>query len=399
MLFRLAPSVIVVMVSMRDATGLKTLLLTDSETTINMLNTLALRLSLIAITLMILPLQASLPDRLNQPAPMSDAAHSVLLTDITRVQDRLLAIGDFGVVLYSDNEGIDWQQANVPVTTLLTSIYFSSETVGWISGHDGVLLRSDNAGKDWQLHLDGNQIHELKINHYQAQLDALTASDRESDPLLEDDLLFALEDAEFYQEEGPVNPLLQVWFQDSQVGFLLGAYGLALRTQDGGNTWVVMSDDLPNPDQFHLNAITAQADSLVIAGEAGLLMKSDDQGESWYALPSPYTGSFFDVVSHQQSLFVLGLRGHLFRSDDGGFDWQAQEVDTTVSFMGAYSDQDSLAVAGLGGTLLTGSEADKLELKPLGVRRHFNAVVATTDGWVLVGEQGIFRSSEQGVSQ
>ena len=364
-----------------------------------MLKILVKRLSLVCIAAMTPAIFAAQPDRLDQPAPISSAAHSVLLTDVVRAGERLVAVGDFGVVLFSDDEGVEWQQASVPVTTLLTSVFFTSPQTGWVTGHDGVLLYSDNAGEEWTLFFDGNEINRLKVEYFESRIASLTDEETAEDPFLEEDLVFALEDAEFAQEEGPVNPLLKVWFKNEHTGYLLGAYGLALMTDDAGQNWSFISSDLPNPDQFHLNAITALENSLIIAGEAGLLMRSDDQGDSWYELPSPYGGSFFDVIAHQHALFALGLRGHLFMSEDGGFDWQEIPVDTTVSFMGAFSDGETIAIAGLGGTLLTGVEPNQLTLKPLGTRHHFNAVVSTSSGWVLAGEQGVFRTVEQGVSQ
>lgn len=357
-----------------------------------------IRLSLLGISLLVLPLAAALPDRLQQPSPHSDAAFSVMLTDIARAGERLVAVGDLGVVIYSDDQGQHWQQASVPVTTLLTSIHFTSAERGWVTGHDGVLLQTSDAGASWTLHLDGYRLNELKIASLQAQLDALVETPSD-DPFLEEDLLFALEDAEVALEEGPVNPLLNVWFKDNDTGFLLGAYGTALATTDAGASWELISERLPNPDQMHLNAITLLDGALIIAGEAGLLMRSDDQGDSWYALPSPYQGSFFDLLAHQGELFALGLRGHLFVSADGGFDWEAVPVDTTVSFMGGYSDNQQLAIAGLGGTLLTGRQYQDLTELNTRVRRHFNAVVPIADGWVLAGEQGIFTYQLQGADQ
>lgn len=365
-----------------------------------MLNTLnpMIRLSLLGISLTVLPLAAALPDRLQQPSPHSDAAFAVMMTDITRADDRLVAVGDMGVVIYSDDQGQQWQQAAVPVTTLLTSVHFTSTQRGWVTGHDGVLLRTDDAGENWTLQLDGYQLNKLKITSLQAQLNALVETPSD-DAFLQEDLLFALEDAELALEEGPVNPLLNVWFKDNDTGFLLGAYGTALKTTDAGKSWQLISERLPNPDQMHLNAITKLNGALVIAGEAGLLMRSDDQGDSWYSLPSPYQGSFFDLVAHRDELFALGLRGHLFVSADGGFDWKAVSVDTTVSFMGGYSDNQQLAIAGLGGTLLSGKQYADLTEFNTGVRRHFNAVVAIPNGWVLAGEQGIYTFLPQEVDQ
>ena len=364
-----------------------------------MLTNLVKNLSLVCIAVLTPAIFAAQPDRLDQPAPVSSAAHSVLLTDVVRAGERLVAVGDFGVVLFSDDEGGEWQQASVPVTTLLTSVFFTTPETGWITGHDGVLLYSDNAGEEWTLFFDGNDINRLKTEFLESRLASLTDEAMAEDPFLEEDLAFALEDAEFAQEEGPENPLLNIWFQNEYTGYMLGAYGLALKTDDAGQNWSFISHELPNPDQFHLNAITALGDSLIIAGEAGLLMRSDEQGNSWYELPSPYGGSFFDVIAHQTSLFALGLRGHLFMSEDGGLGWQEIPVDTTVSFMGGFSDGETLAIAGLGGTLLTGGEPNQLTLQPLGTRHHFNAVVPTSSGWVLAGEQGVFRTIEQEVSQ
>ena len=362
-----------------------------------MLNTLKplIRLGLVGLSLTILPLVAGLPDRLQQPSPQSDAAFTVMLTDIGRAGDRLVAVGDQGVVIYSDDQGQQWQQASVPVATLLTSVHFTSAENGWVTGHDGVLLKTRDAGANWSLHLDGYQLNELKIASLQDQLDSLADSPPD-DPFLEEDLLFALEDAEFALQEGPVNPLLNVWFKDAETGFLLGAYGTALKTIDAGESWQLISERLPNPEQMHLNAMTNLDEALVIAGEAGLLMRSDDMGDSWYALPSPYQGSFFDLVAHKGELFALGLRGHLFVSADGGFDWDAVPVDTTVSFMGGYSDNQQLAIAGLGGTLLSGKQAQSLLKQNTGVRRHFNAVAPIATGWVLAGEQGIYTYQFQG---
>ena len=60
--------------------------------------------------------------------------------------------------------------------------------------------------------------------------------------------------------------------------------------------------------------------TLYVAGEAGHLYRSDDAGQSWFELPSPYEGSFFGAAAARRPTAVLafGLRGHLYRSDDAG---------------------------------------------------------------------------------
>lgn len=335
--------------------------------------------------------QAGLPDRLEQPAWQSDAAKSVMLLDVARSGENLVAVGDLGVILISFNEGRDWQQVNSPVSTLLTSVFFQ-DGQGWITGHDGVLLTSKDAGLTWEKVLDGHVINALLVEDAQSKLESLHA-DSYADAMDIEEAEFDLEDAEVAMEEGPVNPLLDVLFTSPQTGVVVGAYGLALSTNDGGQTWTSFADRLPNPDRLHLNALLRVDDQLYIAGEAGLLLKSYDQGQSWQSLPSPYDGSFFALVQHQNELLALGLRGNLFNSLDAGYQWNPVQVEPTVSFLGADSHEGLLAITGLGGTLLLGQDSHELAVQPLNTRRHFNSVIATEQGWILVGEQGVFLSN------
>ena len=67
----------------------------------------------------------------NAPTPSlpSHMASQTLLTDVTKVNDKLFAVGERGHVIYSQ-DAESWQQANVPVNVLLTSIKFV--TTNWV---------------------------------------------------------------------------------------------------------------------------------------------------------------------------------------------------------------------------------------------------------------------------
>ena len=56
------------------------------------------------------------------------------------------------------------------------------------------------------------------------------------------DLYFSLENLQADLEIGPVNPFLDVWFENENNGFVVGAYGMFLRTTDGGKTWKTQLD-------------------------------------------------------------------------------------------------------------------------------------------------------------
>ncbi|MFI0458955.1 MAG: WD40/YVTN/BNR-like repeat-containing protein, partial [Candidatus Thiodiazotropha endolucinida] len=94
-------------------------------------------------------------DYLNISALKSDKAHRALLLDITITGKRLVAVGERGTVVYSDDNGTSWNQADVPVYSALTSIDFASESLGIAVGQDGVVLRTQDAGQSWEKVFDG----------------------------------------------------------------------------------------------------------------------------------------------------------------------------------------------------------------------------------------------------
>ncbi len=334
-------------------------------------------------------------DRLQAESVQTIRAADTLLLDITLAGNRVVTVGDHGVVLYSDDQGQRWLQADVPFSVMLTALTFTSAQQGWAVGHDGLVARTDDAGEHWQTVMDGEVINQLRLTRLEqlyAEMEVEVDAQPDNDELLDklDTLSFQLEDAQIAVEDGPAVPLLDVWFADSQTGYVLGGYGLLLRTDDAGQSWHYWGDRLPNPDSFHLNSMTRdQKGVLYIAGEAGQIFRSVDQGISWELIDSPYDGSFFAIVSQRDQLYLLGLRGHLFNSQNG-IDWQGVEIATDKTLTAAVPLQQQLLLLGQGGVVLAGS-GHSFQSVDSGVRRSFSAGVAVADSWLLVGERGITR--------
>src|SRR5690554_7395009 len=98
-------------------------------------------------------------------------------------------------------------------------------------------------------------------------------------------------------------PLMDVRFRDADTGFAIGAYGLLLRTDDGGETWEDVSFDVDNEEGFHFNALTEVKDSgLFMVGEMGTMYRSADYGDTWETLEdTPYDGRSEEHTSELQS--------------------------------------------------------------------------------------------------
>ncbi|UYP32532.1 YCF48-related protein [Pseudomonas sp. Z8(2022)] len=291
------------------------------------------------------------------------AVHSLLL-DIVNTGERLVAVGNRGHILYSNDQGQSWQQAKVPTRQMLTSLFFVDAQHGWVVGHDAQILATADGGLTWT-----KQFEDLE---------------REA-------------------------PLLDIWFKDLQTGYAVGAYGALLETLDGGETWDDISDRLDNEDAYHLNSIAAVKDSgLFIVGEMGAMFRSADWGETWETIEdAPYEGSLFGVTGTDQSgvLLAYGLRGHLFRSTDFGDSWQQVRLETAgngpLEFGlagGSLLDDGSVVIVGHGGTVLrSGDGGRSFGLFNRPDRQSLSAVAAGDEGQlVLVGQGGVRLATSTG---
>lgn len=322
-------------------------------------------------------------DVLDLPARASALAVSSPLSGMARAGDRLVAVGQRGHILYSDDSGKHWQQASVPVSADLSAVNFPSALQGWAVGNDGVVLHSNDAGVTWHKQLDGRQIGDLLVKHYSAL--ATTEPGNEQWPLL-------AAEGQRLTEQGADKPLLDVWFANDKLGYVVGVFNLILRTEDGGQSWTPFQDRTDNPQGFHLNAIASTGDGVYIAGEQGLLLKWNDLDQRFLAVPTPYQGSFFGVVGKPGEVVVYGLRGNVLRSTDGGQHWTALESGLHVSITAGFVDGNGhYRLFTQGGQMLVSqdSSAQLLLLPRPGPTPVTGATRATDGALVLVGSRGV----------
>ena len=293
---------------------------------------------------------------------------------VSRAGQRLVACGERGIVLLSDDAGRAWTQAKVPVQTSLTALRFADERRGWAAGHLGVLLATTDGGSTWARQLDGTQAA-------QRLLDASTGdAQRKAGQRLIDD--------------GPDKPFFDL---DVQAGHLLavGAYGLAFESRDGGASWQPFAQRLPNPKRLHLYGVRAVGERIVIVGEQGLLMRSNDRGATFEAITSPYKGSFFGLLAAKSgTLLAYGLRGNVFRSADAGATWRAATTGVPVSISaGLERDDGALVLLAQNGDLLTSrDDGQHFERRPAAPPFPAAAFATTSDNaLVLAGLRGLQR--------
>ncbi|MCF6266379.1 MAG: YCF48-related protein [Desulfuromusa sp.] len=285
-------------------------------------------------------------------APLSSRS---LLLDAQRIGDNLVAVGERGHILISEDNGDSWEQMSVPTRATLTAVYFIDSQNGWVVGHDQVILRTRDGGRNWAL---------------------------------------------VYENAEAESPLLDIFFLDIKHGYAIGAYGQFLESFDGGNSW---KGRWIGEDDFHLNQMIALGDQLFIAAEAGFVYRSDDNGQNWTLLDPDYQGSFFGIFPVAGSrLLLFGLRGHLFRSGDAGETWIQVKTGTEASLTSGLRLQDgTLVVSGLAGTLLTSQDnGNSFILHQDPDRKGFSKMLEAADGSIVaVGSFGVTKLSLKSIGQ
>ena len=353
---------------------------------------------LLAVALVLaLPLAAQVAegDPSAQPSEIMPRADHSLLLDVVQADGRWVAVGERGHVLVS-TDGSQWKQVQTPTRSTLTSVTAVGDQL-WAAGHDGVILHSADAGATWEA--------------------------QRRDP-------YVLGEGETSADHNPRQgaPLLDILFTDADNGIAIGAYSVMLVTHDGGRTWTaqeaiepsdepmveeapmegdifsaedLMLEDEANP---HFNAIARDGErGLVIVGERGLVLRSQDAGQSWRKQDFPYRGSMFGVLDFGDGrLLAYGLRGNVYESTDGGVSWSKVNAEGSASLMGGLAlDSGGAILTGPNGAVLRRDTGDAPFVattfrNAAGETPTLSGVAPAAGGqFVLVGDKGVDQATLQ----
>jgi len=349
-----------------------------------------------------MPVQAASVDFAMLPALENAHPAKSTMLDVSDTGKRLVAVGEQGLIIYSDDHGANWTQAGVPVSVTITSVFFIDADRGWATGHQGVILVTGDGGRNWSLQFRGRDAQQQVLDLAKAREHVLkqamdnAPNDDESEDLQYqiDDLQATIDDATKAIADGPAEPLLDIWFGDEKNGIAVGAYGLLLLTHDGGQHWKLHPDYLQNADKYHFYSIAAlDANNLIVAGEQGVLWRSRDRGANWEALKSPYQGSLFGALKlHDGSVLIYGLRNRVYRSADAGDSWQDVQTGSQSTVLGGtvFGKSGVVLLTSDGAVLVSQDNAATFKLHQLSDRSANSAAILTApDTLLVVGRGGV----------
>ena len=326
---------------------------------------------------------AELADTLSGPAIVVARPEQAVLLGIAAAGDRLVVVGERGLVAVSDDHAKHWRQVATPLGVSLTAVTFSTPTSGWAVGHRGAILGSVDGGEHWSLQLEGRRFAELALKQAQA---AMAAGGSATEQVTRD-----VKEAEALVRDGADKPFLDVSFADERHGLAVGAYGLCAQTDNGGASWLPCMSRLPNPKGAHLYAIARSGSTILIAGEQGVLLRSDDGGAHYAAVSGPFTTSLFCArVARNGDIVLAGLRGSAFVSTGGSFGLLQSDGQSSCAGSARVNDGRLVFVNQLGQLLIHDARTPRLVLVPTPPMAPLSGVVQDRSGaLVLVGARGV----------
>ncbi|MBA1277584.1 WD40/YVTN/BNR-like repeat-containing protein [Stutzerimonas stutzeri] len=289
-------------------------------------------------------------------SPRSEETASVAQLDVTRVHinnmtrldDTLIAVGERGTILFSEDKGQTWnvrhEQPKKPVTLTAIAAY-GKETILAV-GHDNLILRSTDRGRNWTTTM------------YDAALG---------------------------------EPLLGLWSEDGQQIYAFGSFGKFYVSADAGEHWSEQS--LPINGE-HLNSMDGAADGRrILVGEMGLVLRTLDAGKSWAQVEPFYEGSLFGVSRLSGSHWVAyGMRGNVFATHDDGATWEKVELGHRLPLYGhARTDDGGVLIVGSGGAFARLDETGELTQTGYvkGQDTLTSAVMLRDGSLIVAGQHGL----------
>ncbi len=251
-----------------------------------------------------------------------------------------------GVLLHSGNEGLTWTPSPTPTSAPLYDLAFLDPTTGFAVGgctdcdaQGGVILQTTDRGETWSL---------VQQRESTPPLRGIVFASSDRGLIVGDEVILVSRNAGLRWDsyEYPGAFLNDVWMDSVDRGFAVGREGLLLASDDGGESWIEVATEHVG-DLFAI----AFADGIgYIASEHGLLRSFDD-GLTWAEIEGAPTGLratyFFDLDSG-----IVGGQGEsttgatLLLTNDYGDNWLGGlELDTVQSIRDFAFPTDDLGYA------------------------------------------------------
>lgn len=248
-----------------------------------------------------------------------------------------IAVGDAGLVVVSDDGGSTWARQGVRPTDLALLTVTRKDGQCLAGGQSGLILRSSDC-TSW---------HKA--------------------------------------DSGTEERILSMDMNRHQLAYAVGAFGTMLRSDDGGATWSAVAipweqvlDDIAEP---HLYAVKVlESGDVLVAGEFELVLRIDARGE-WKVLRKGKRSLFNLAMTDDGVIYTVGQEGVILRSEDRGESWRELKSGTSAILTSIWADDHRHVVVSGINTLLASRDGGKTWHAPPfeHVRRSWQLALAASN--------------------
>lgn len=248
-----------------------------------------------------------------------------------------LSVGTAGTVLRTTDGGVTWSVPSSGVAADLRGVSITSGGTAVAVGEDATVIRSGDGGVTWEeiaLPISSQTLHAVSMWDDDRGLIVGTGFNGVETIYGTDDagLTWMVRERAIPDDESP-SAFFDVWTEGSSHAWVGGVAGLVIHTDDGGETWTSQSTGSPwitqsvqFVDEIHGWAATGEQD----------LAYTVNGGDTWVrvtGLPSDVDDLHFGSPDVG---VAVGTTGHVYGSRDGGETWTEQYAGlTTYSHMRA----------------------------------------------------------------
>jgi photosystem II stability/assembly factor-like uncharacterized protein len=247
---------------------------------------------------------------------------------VTAVSNNDLWIGnDLSSVMHSTDGGMTWEETSGPTRNLIQDVYFLNRSTGFATGQKGLILRTMDGGENWEditfgsrsyLSIHGLNVNDLWIGSNQRILHSIDTGNTWTEAVV-----FA---------SGNINDVLAISHDRILAASTTGYIYLS---KNAGMTW----DSVYNSGLQMRSLAKINDQSYMATGYNGVILRSDDQGQSWHPVTIPEPG-----LQYEQSYFINGegwlvtssFKKSMWHTTNGGMTWDTLALPIDRFWDGVY---------------------------------------------------------------
>jgi photosystem II stability/assembly factor-like uncharacterized protein len=259
------------------------------------------------------------------------------------------AVGEFGTVLKTINEGQTWTQLTAGTSRTLRAVYFVDASTGFVAGDSGTILKTTNGGTSW-ITLTSGTLNTLRTIFFRDANTGTVAGNSGT-------IIKTADGGTTWnpQTSGTTRRLVGISYPSADTGYIVGYSqggqgGTAvMRTTNGGTNWSTV-DSVSN--NFYTGVSFIDANNGFVCANSNRIIQTTDAGATWFRDSVAGNWNGISYIS-PNTVYATGSNGALAKSADNGVSWSALTSGTFSSFFGiSFTSPTTGTVVGTAGIIL-----------------------------------------------